>query len=75
VHPEERVEGLEHRQRHVLAVLGNDPLGRGAKVVQLASQLVPRDRKVRAHECRPPLQEHRRIVARVPLASIRLLAG
>ena len=48
VHPEERVEGLEHRQRRVLVVLGQDPLGRGAQVVQLAPQLVPRDRELRA---------------------------
>ena len=48
VHPEERVEGFEHRQRRVLVVLGQDPLGRGAEVVQLAPQLVPRDRELRA---------------------------
>ena len=75
VHPEERVEGFEHRQRRVLVVLGQDPLGRSAKVVQLAAQLVPRDRELRAHERRLPLQEHRRVVTRVPLAGVRLLAG
>ncbi len=75
VHPEERVEGFEHRQRHLLVVLDQDPLDRRAEVVQLAAQLVPRDRELRAHECRLPFQEHRRVVTRVPLAGVRLLAG
>ena len=37
-------EGGVH-QRHVLVVLRQRPLGRSAKVVQLAPQLVPRDRE------------------------------
>ena len=75
VHPEERVEGFEQRQRRALVVLGQDPLGRGAKVVQLAPQLVPRDRELRPDECRLPLQEHRRVVTRMPLAGVRLVGG
>ena len=75
VHPEERVEGFEHRQRHVLVVLGQDPLGRSAKVVQLAPQFVPRNRELWTHERRLPLHQHGRVVTCVSLACVSLLAG
>lgn len=75
VHPEERVEGFEHRQRHVLVVLGQDPLGRSAKVVQLAPQFVSRNRELLAHECGLPLHQHGRVVTSVPLVCVSLLAG
>src|SRR6185312_9186383 len=75
VHPERGVEGFEDTQRHMLVVLGQGPLDCGAEVVQLAAQLVASDRELWAHERRPPFQEHRSVVTRMPLARIRLLAG
>ena len=73
VHPQERVERFERGQRCRLPVLDQDPLDRRAQVVQLAAQLVPRGRELRAHEYRLPFQEHRRVVTRVPLAGARLV--
>ena len=42
VHPEERVEGCEHLRASSSSSIGDGPLGRGAEVVELAAQLVPR---------------------------------
>ena len=75
VHEEERVEGIQHRQRHALVVLGHDPLGRSAKIVQLAPEFVPCDRELRAHECRLPLRQHGRVVTGMALVCILLLDG
>ena len=59
----------------MFVVLGQGPLGRSAQVVQLAPQLVPRDRELGAYECRLPLHQHGRVVTSVPLACVSLLAG
>src|SRR6185437_16945222 len=43
------------------------------KVVELAAQLIPGDRKLRANQYRLPVKEHGSVMPRVPLAGDHLL--